>query len=51
MTQIKKGGERYIIKCQNFRNRKQTMVWFRFSVCKDVFFTGVEENENLKKYP
>ena len=25
------------------------MVWFRFSVCKDVFFTGVEENENLKK--
>ena len=25
------------------------MAWFRFSVYKDVFFTGVEENENLKK--
>jgi len=36
-----------MIKCQNIRIRKKTtIVWFRSSVYKDVFFTGVEKNEN-----
>jgi hypothetical protein len=27
---------------------KKVIAWIRFSVYKDVFFAGVEENESLK---